>query len=209
MTSTRYRSKLFITWHLCRDTGQLLTQDVVVGVEKRQLLHHGLFRNKVEDLCKFSIFNNWHAPDRVLPLDPVQNHHFIAVTGAADLSQAVEIEKAWHAHVVKAFSQTVQAADRPQVRNHEAISNVECQVLSCSLTLLWLTQRVCVLSIRQAKTYSDCTPLKKIKEGIFLGFIFTVNSLKSEVKEIYQVTFFSLFQWLHIRFILLVIEAPF
>lgn len=85
------RSKL-LTRHLCRYAGQLLAQDVVVGVEERQLLHHGLFRNEVENLCDLPIFNNRHASDGVFPLDPVQNDNVIA--GAADPAEAAEVEEA-------------------------------------------------------------------------------------------------------------------
>lgn len=112
--SKRYHSLNHIkkkTLITCRDTSHLFTQDVVIGVEEGQLIHHGLFRNKVENLCNFTVFNYRHAPDRVLPLDPVQDHHVVAVAGAADPAQAAEVEKARHAHAVQVFSQTVQAAD--------------------------------------------------------------------------------------------------
>lgn len=83
-------AELFYTGHVCRYAGQLLTQDVVVGVDERQLLHHGLFGDEVEDLRDFAVFKYRHASHRVLPLDPVHDHHFVAVAGAADPAQAVE-----------------------------------------------------------------------------------------------------------------------
>ena len=193
LANTMYTIELSVTWHLCRYTGQLLAQDVVVGVEEGQLIHHGLFGDKVEDLRKFPVLNNRHTPDGVLPLDPVHDHHFIAVRAAADPAQAAEFERARHA--VEAFSQTVEAADWPQARNHKAnlkMSKPFRWMPGCSLRLWdWLSVCVCVcvcvcvwvLSIRQSTTYSCHTPLKKIKWGIFLGFLFTVNR-GSEYKEV-------------------------
>lgn len=133
-------STLLITWHLCWYAGQLLTQNVVIGVEEWQLLHHGLLRNEVENLCNFPVLYYWHAPDGVLPLDTVQNHHVVA--GAADPAERVEVQEAWHADVLEAFSPTAQAAGRVQVRNHK---DVKALCPTCSLQLnQCLGVRVCV-----------------------------------------------------------------
>lgn len=120
---------LVLTWHLCWDAGQLLAQNIVVGVEEGQLLHHGLFRDEVENLCDFTVLNYGHASDGVLPLDAVQNHHVVA--GAADPAESAEVEEAWHADVVEAFGPTAQAAGRVQVGNHK---DVKALCPNCSLT---------------------------------------------------------------------------
>lgn len=120
MRSTQASGRFF-TGHLRRYPVQLLTQDVVVGVDEGQLLHHGLFRDEVENLCDFPVLDDGHAPDRVLPLDPVQNHHFVAVAGAADPPQAAEVEQARHARSAgRLRAARVQAADGRQLRNHKA-----------------------------------------------------------------------------------------
>lgn len=79
----------------------------------------------------------------------------------------------------------------------KSVSSLQCQVLGCSWRLCdWLSVCVCE-TIRQSKANSYRTPLKKIRWGIFLGFIFMAN--RGALGSLYQVTFFSLSQWLVIN----------
>lgn len=85
--------KLFLTRHLCRNTGQLLTEDVIVWVDEGQLLHHVPLWDEVENLCQLPVLDDGHAPHRVLPLHSVQDDHVAALAGATDPAQAVEVEE--------------------------------------------------------------------------------------------------------------------
>lgn len=178
---------MLLTWHLCWDAGQLLTQNVVVGVEEGQLIHHGLFRNEVENLCDFPILNYWHASDRVLPLDAVHNY---VVAGAADPAERTEVEEAWHADVVEAFSPTAQAAGRVQVRNHK---DVKALCPDCSL---WLSQRtglcvwvwVCVCLRQAGKGLTLTTgPLRRLSKYIFRVYLHGKQDLAQGC--LYQLSF--------------------
>ena len=82
--------------HLQRHAGHLLTEDVVVGVEEGQLLHHGLLGDEVEHLCDLAILDDGHAAHRVLPLDAVQHQRVVSVAGATDAAQAAEAGEGGH-----------------------------------------------------------------------------------------------------------------
>lgn len=90
------------------------------------------------------------------------------MTGAADPAQAVEVEQTGHTHFVKILCSKVPAAHRLQLRKHKATEVKDEPFVGChSLSRI---SNHCVSSIK-----SNPYRTKKIKRGIFLGFLFTVN----------------------------------
>ena len=81
---------------LKRHAGHLLTEDVVVGVEEGQLLHHGLLGDEVEHLRDLAVLDDGHAAHRVLPLHPVQYQGVVGAAGAADAPQGAEAGQGGH-----------------------------------------------------------------------------------------------------------------